>query len=145
MLRPGVGHVEMNLAKALFKLLWTPLLRHVAALGFRSPRSMAFIQGCGDNHITWQIIRAVTDSIIKELLVPYVRDCLNKREVPSVERYLAWASRVKNNNYHMLLKFANLLVAFCLMRSGVRKNNCSANQQPACPFRSSVGRALDSR
>ena len=96
MLRPGVGHEEMNVAKAIFKLLWTPLLRHVSSIkGFKTARSRAFIQGCGDNHITWQIIRVVTESIIKELLVPYVRLCSERNQEPTVDGYMAWVQGVK--------------------------------------------------
>ena len=37
LLRPGLGHIEMNAVKALFRLLWVPILRHVASLlGFKS-------------------------------------------------------------------------------------------------------------
>ena len=123
MLRPGVGHVEMTVAKAIFKLMWTPLLRHVAVLmGFRSPKAMSFIQGYGDNHITCQIIQVVTGGLIRELVLPYVRRCADSDDAPTVDGFITWTAGVKNNNYYMMLKSTNLLVAFCLMRRGVRKN-----------------------
>ena len=64
LLRPGLGHIEMNAVKVIFRLLWVPLLRHVAGLlGFRRGPAQAFVKNCGNNHLSWQLVCVVRDSV----------------------------------------------------------------------------------
>ena len=84
---------------------------------------MAFIQNCGNHHLTWQTIKVVLQSGTKELLLPYVRHCLSEHKEPSVKDYMVWAATATNNVYQMVRKFMNLLTAFTMMRTGIRRNN----------------------
>ena len=127
LLRPGPGHVEMNLCKVLFKFLWPPLLRHVAKiLGFTSDAAQSFIRSCGNHHVTWQLLRIVLESLSKELAVSYVRHCLAAESDPSAAGMLAWAAGSTNNNYVLMNKLCDYVLATSVMRAGVRRNNNEA-------------------
>ena len=127
LLRPGPGHVEMNVCKALFRLLWTPILRPIAKLlGFTSDGAQGFIKNCGNHHVTWQLVRVVLDALSKELSVSYVRHCLASKETISAEGMLVWAANAQNNDYIMMHKFCDLVLATSLMRAGIRRNNSEA-------------------
>ena len=127
LLRPGLGHVEMNSVKALFRLLWVPILRHVASLlGFKSGPAQAFIKNCGNNHVSWQLVCVLRESVCRELAVLYVRECLSESSSPSSSAFLNWATGVKNSNYTMLFKLVDLIVALTMMRAGIRQNNADA-------------------
>ena len=125
LLRPGLGHIEMNISKAVFKLMWVPVMRHVAnIMGFKSPRAMSYIQGCGDNHLTWQLVRIVLESLVKELMVPYVRQSMEAGKEVTVQDYMQWMDHTKNKNYQLHQKFVNVLIAMTQMRTGIRTNSC---------------------
>ena len=50
-LRPGPGHIEMNMAKCLLAVLWVPILSKVSAqLGFRSPKAQDVVRNGVDHH-----------------------------------------------------------------------------------------------
>lgn len=50
-LRPGPGHIELNMARALIKVFWHPYIQHFAILlGFRSLRAQDVIHNGVDNH-----------------------------------------------------------------------------------------------
>jgi hypothetical protein len=56
-LKPGNGHIEMNLLRCIFKLLWVPCLQEfVKALGFRSDKAQDYVLNDRDHHISWQIL-----------------------------------------------------------------------------------------
>ncbi|XP_062590246.1 uncharacterized protein LOC134251841 [Saccostrea cucullata] len=86
----GHGHFEINMTKALFKLLWDVclLMELAKMLGFKSPKALAACQAAHDHHKSWQILEIFLFAMSGELLVPYVRQALEK-ETPSVEEFLA--------------------------------------------------------
>ena len=127
LLRPGHGHVEMNCCKVLFRLLWTPVLQVVTKiLGFASDAAQTFIRNCGNHHVTWQIVRVTLESVSKELAVSYVRYCLTTNEEITADGILEWISTAQNNNYVLISKLCDLLLAVSVMRAGVRRNNSQA-------------------
>ena len=127
LLRLGSGHVEMNICKVLFRLLWAPVLQAVAKLlGFTSDGAQMFIKNRGNFHVTWQIIRVILDSILKELAVYYVRQCLTNDDEVTAEGMLAWAATARNNNYVLIHKVLDLVLATSVMRAGIRRNNSEA-------------------
>ena len=138
LLRQGLGHIEMNMCKAVFKLMWVPVLRHVAnIMGFKSPRTMMFIQGCGDNHLAWQLIRIVLETITKELMVPYVRCRMKMKKEITVGDYKVWMDSATNSNYQLYQKFVNILITLSQMSAGIRRNNCRsmlAGRQRVAPI-----------
>ena len=56
-LLPGLGHMEINLTKALFKLLWNVLLKDLALmLGWKSIKALTSCEKCSDHHKAWQML-----------------------------------------------------------------------------------------
>ena len=51
-LRPGPGHIEMNIARLLLSLLWVPFIKDLANdLGFRTPNVQQVFKNGIDHHI----------------------------------------------------------------------------------------------
>ena len=83
----------MNVCKALFRLLWAPILKSVSVLlGFTSDAAQGFVKNCGNHHLPWQMVRVVLESLSKELAISYVRHCMAGHERTSAEGMLLWAS-----------------------------------------------------
>ena len=88
LLRPGLGHFEINMVECIFKLLRVVLLKFVAKLlGFRSERALSYVycKTASDHHKSWEILQIVFQALSKELLVVFVREKLSKGEQPSVD------------------------------------------------------------
>ena len=125
LLLPGLGHMELNQSRILLKLLWEPILSHVVSLlGFRTPRAKQVVKEGIDHHCSRQILEACLEAISKELLTPYVRDCMKNNTTPNAESYQIWLSNVKDHTYlfyyHVTFSF---LLSFHLLTEAVRKNN----------------------
>lgn len=57
-LKPGNGHIEMNLLRVIFRLLWVPCLSTLTeSLGFRSEKAKNFLLSDRDHHMAWQILQ----------------------------------------------------------------------------------------
>ena len=86
------------------------------------------------NHRTHQTSSALLESLSKELLLPYVRYCLNNHLVPSSTNFNSWIESSQSADacfmfyYHS--SFSYLLV-FNLYIEGTQKNN-SEEMQVAC-------------
>lgn len=124
LLQPGLGHIEINMSKACFKLLWEICLKDVAKImGFRSLKALAACQSANDHHKSMQMLEIALFGISDELL-PYVRDKMNKKETASVLDYFTWCSHTQNQNYNCLTDIVfNYLLSLHYFRAGVRRNN----------------------
>ncbi|XP_046346471.2 uncharacterized protein LOC124127059 [Haliotis rufescens] len=57
LLLPGPGHMEINMAKASFKLLWDVILKDLGImLGFRTIRAQDACRHATDHHKAWQML-----------------------------------------------------------------------------------------
>ena len=124
LLLPELGHMEINLTKALFKLLWKVLLKGLALLlGWKSIKALTSCEKCSDNHKAWQILQILFSAGTKALLKPYVRQCIDTNTAPSLtDNYLAQQSP----NYILLYKVIfNFVFAINLFRLSVRRGNFS--------------------
>ena len=82
---PGTLHVEMNACKAFIGLNWDVFMMSFAeALGFRSPKPLE----------TWRLLEITHIAVANELLVPYVRHCLQRAEQPTAKGYWSWSNDV---------------------------------------------------
>ena len=125
-LRPGPGHIELNMARALMKLLWDPFLQHFTILlGFRSPRAQEIIHNGVDHHRSRQIISTLLNAFSKELIRPFVLEQRRKGEDADVNKYFEWLrGEVKDPNYIFAWRVCfTFLLAFQLYTESVRKNN----------------------
>ena len=125
LLLPGLGHMELNEARLLLKLLWEPLISHVSSLlGFRTPRAKQVVREGIDHHRNRQILSVCLDAISKELLVPFVRDSIKNDRDPTAEFYQEWLSHVEDRSYLFYYHITySYLLSFHLLTEGVRKNN----------------------
>ena len=88
LLLPGPGHMELNVARILLKLLWHPLISQLASLlGFRTPRAKDFVREGIDHHRTTQILSVCLVALSKELVLPDVCKWIRNEKEVSVEGY----------------------------------------------------------
>ena len=88
LLLPGPGHMELNEALLLLKLLRHPLISQLASkLSFRTPCTKDVVREGIDHHHRRQIISVCLEALSKELLLLYVRECIRNEEEVSVEGY----------------------------------------------------------
>ena len=124
---PGTLHIEMNACKAFVGLNWDVFMMSFAeALGFRSPKALEYIRKCSDHYKTWRLLEITYIAVADELLVPYVRHCLQRAEQPTAKGYWSWINDVVvGTNYIYLQQMIfTFLQAVMFFRCGVR--NCDA-------------------
>ncbi|CAG2233782.1 unnamed protein product [Mytilus edulis] len=137
LLLPGQGHYEINMVKALFKLLWDIGLIDLAKmLGFSSIKALQACQGA--TSISPQKLADTTAfmfAMAQELLKNYCSEQTNKNEPVSAVGYYQWLSGVQNHNYALM---SEIVFTYCLalhvFRAGVRRNNTAAIQTAKVKF-----------
>ena len=125
---PRAPTFEMNATKAFVKLNWPIFLSEIAKeLGYNTVKSLGYIERCSDHHKSWRFLEIVYISMTDELLVPYVRHCLQNQMQPSVSGYWAWNNEVDNPNYtYMQQMVFTFLHSIMLFRAGVRNSDSIA-------------------
>ncbi|XP_069134290.1 uncharacterized protein [Argopecten irradians] len=125
LLQPGLGHYEINLTKAFIKLTWDVVGEDLAKmLGFRTPKALNACKQANDHHKAWQMIEILLYGLGDELLLPYVRTCLDSGTEPSADGFFSWSQDAVNPNYRFLLEcIFTYGVALHYFRAGVRRNN----------------------
>ena len=76
-----------------------------------------------NHHKSWQILSILFYGTTDELLVPYIRQCLQQNIKPSVSGYHQWLTKVKNPNYIFLNKAIFHYLFLFLFRAEVMRNN----------------------
>ena len=121
-------HVEMNACKAFFDLNWEILLQDFCSImGYSTPKALEFAKRCADQHKSWKILEILYLAITDELLVPFVRYCLNDNISPSVDGYWKWAEDICDPNYMYMQQMAlTFLHGIMLFRVDCRNGNSDA-------------------
>ena len=121
----GPGHMELNEAGILLKLLWHPLISQLASMvGFRTPRAKDVVREGIDHHRTRQILSVCLEALSKELVLPFVHECIRNEEEVSVEGYRKYFKNVQNQSYIFFYDIAfSYLLSFHLLTEAIRKNN----------------------
>ena len=126
----GLLHLEMNAARAFTKLNWEVFMSSLGnVLGFKSTKAQAYLQKGADHHKLWHLLEIAYVSLSMELMVPYVRHCLSKNAVPSVDGYWNWSGEIKDPNYRYIQEsILNYAHSLMMLRAGIpiffwRSNN----------------------
>ena len=60
LLRPGTGHIELNMGKKLLSFLWVPLMSDLATyFGFRTPNAKVVFKSGVDHHRTREVLECM--------------------------------------------------------------------------------------
>ena len=132
LLRPGPGHIELNMARCLLSSMWVPLISHIAVqLGFRTDRALEVVRKGIDHHRSRQILSCLQEALSLELLVPFVKLCKLDGIVPSVQGYTTWLQHDVKDPVYMYCFFMcyYLLLGFHVYTEGTRK--CNSNTMMA--------------
>lgn len=123
---PGPGHIELNSARLLLKFLWQPFMSYfVKQLGFRTPKAQQVVLNGVDHHRSKQLLSCSLEAISKELVVPYVRHCIQMKEEPCNYGYQLWVENVVTDPTYMFLYHVTFtyLLSFHLYNEATRKNH----------------------
>ena len=101
-------------------------------LGYRTPHAKDVVCEGIDHHRTRQILSVCLEALSKELVLPYVHECIRNEEEVSVEGYQKYFKNVQNQSYIFFYDIAfSYLLSFHLLTEAIRKNNsqnsCSKN------------------
>ena len=101
-------------------------------LGFRTPHAKDVVREGIDHHRTRQILSVCLEALSKELVLPFVHECIRNEEEVSVEGYQKYFKNVQNQSYIFFYDIAfSYLLSFHLLTEAIRKNNsqnsCSKN------------------
>ena len=80
---------EIDAALAFEKLYWDVFKSSLrASLGFKYSKAQAFyFQKGSDHHKLWHVLEIMYLSLVMELMVLYVRDCVSKDVSPTLNDY----------------------------------------------------------
>ncbi|XP_077869158.1 uncharacterized protein LOC144360163 [Saccoglossus kowalevskii] len=136
LLRIGPRHMEMNMTKSFFELNWEVFMCSlVEMMGFKSERAQKYAKKCSDNHKSWALLEIFFDGTTDELLIPYVRKCMEKGFDASVKGFFRFLNEVKDPNYMYL---AEQCFTYCQAvvnyRAGVRRNNVDLMNAARCKY-----------
>ena len=139
LLVPGPGHIELNILRAVFSFTRKIFMEKLAdMLGFSSKAAKEFIIGCGNHHISWQILRIVIAALGAELFRVYVINCKKSLKTPSSVHFAQWKKNVVNPNFNFYYDLVfKLLVGLKCFRCGIRQNNTNymlAGRQTVAPI-----------
>ncbi|CAC5391852.1 unnamed protein product [Mytilus coruscus] len=127
-LRIGAGHYEMNLLKAFFELNWIPFLEVLCEkMGFLSDAAKMYAKACKDTHKSWHLLMVFHTSGLRELVIPYVRNCMVNGKTPEAKEFFHFTQTMyseENSNLKYLMdtvcRFSQGIINY---RMGVRRNN----------------------
>lgn len=126
LLIPGLGHIEINMIKGLFKLLWPIYFKDLAAmLGFRTVRAQTCCQNATDHHKAMQVLEIALFALADELIYEYCNICKQNNFQPSVEGYNFFLKNaVKNENFLFASEVVfTYMLSVYMFRAAVRRNN----------------------
>lgn len=67
-LKPGAGHMELNLVRSIFGAFFDIFIRPVAEmLGFTTPRALDYCKKALDHHKSWQILQVANKFLVIQL------------------------------------------------------------------------------
>lgn len=125
----GLFHLELNVARSFLSLNWEIFISTLArTLGFKSDRAQLYVKKGSDHHKTWKLLEISYLALSKELIYPYVKDCLKRNKEASVAGYWKWSdSDVNDPNFiYMQQMVFTYLHALMMLRTGARRNNVEA-------------------
>ena len=131
LLLPGLGHFEINVQKALVKVLWRLAYKDVAKeMGFKSKYAQDFCQNASNTHKTWELLQIMLFGTGDILLKKYI-DTVTPSETPSAEHFWAWAQSVPNETYYFLCDMIfNYIVALYYYKDAMRQ--CDSQKMLVC-------------
>lgn len=125
----GGGHFEMNLVKGFFELNWLPFMEKLCEeMSFTSDAAKLYAKNCKDHHKSWQLLLTLHLSVLRELVLPYVRHCLLTKENYTGKGFFKYVDKsymeIPNLRYIMdqVCRFSQGIINF---RIGTRGNNAA--------------------
>ena len=125
-LKTGDGHVEMNMMKSFVELNWEVFFKDlVQRMGWKSDIALQCAKNCSDNHKTWQLLLIYHFGTLMELVIPYVRRCIEESIVPTADGFIQFTKKFESDpNYMYLLEMTTIYSQSIInFRMGIRRNN----------------------
>ena len=96
----GLFHLELNACRAFIKLNWEIFAGKLGyVLGFQSPKAQQYLQKGSDHHKAWHFLEILYISLSLELVVPYAKEHIVSKTVPTISGYWQWCEETEDPNY----------------------------------------------
>ena len=125
LLRPGPGHIEINMVKAFVDLTWNVFFRELAiTMNFRSEMALKYAQKVSDHHKGWTLCRIARESVCRELVVPFVHEKLEVgQQNLTAKEFFEYVMCAQDPNYAFMCDILfEILDAVFMYRGGIRCN-----------------------
>ena len=124
LLRPGIGHIEINAFKSVFKLTWNIFMESLAQLlCFQSEKALNYARNAKDHHKTWEMVLVAVHGTTEELMVPYVKRCEQIGIEPSVSGFETYVADSDDSTLELTFNVLKKMISILALRTGVRRNN----------------------
>ena len=131
----GLGHEEMNMVKSFVEFSWDFMFKEFAeSQGYKSAKSLAFVKGCGDHHMSFDNLKKFREAVWYEIIFSFVND-------PNVTSYnfdalMCWKTQQSDATLTFLI---DTVLRYCesifVFRRGVRTSNDDIIQAARSSFR----------
>ena len=122
--------------RCFFRLVWDPIMGKLAEmLNFKTTKAKQCLQNVSDHHKGWSFFMTYLIETGDELILPYVKECIQGNTTPTLQDYMSWSGKLQDPTYEFVrdltLSFA---FAILLFRTGVRRNNHDLIQSARSKF-----------
>ena len=116
-----VADILKLMFRAFFDIYFDVLLEDLAKLlGFQSEKAISYCKKATDHHKTWDIIRIALEGTSAEMVLPYVRMCLQKGQTPTAQSLKDHFSSISSMKMQVLFEaVTRYLLAIVLFRNGL--------------------------
>ena len=109
-LRIGGFHMELTMHRSYVKLNWEINYSQIARFAnFNSPKGQYVMKHVSDLNKSTDLFMASRTAKIRELLVPYIKECKLRNKIPDEKDFDQWLhSEVKDENYKLCVQIESL-------------------------------------
>ena len=122
----GLFHECQTMMRAFVHLTWNIDLEALAkSIGLDSPKALFSFSKGVDFRKTFDLLRQARSAKLRELLNPYVQECLDRNVQPNVAGFLSWTENTSlSENYKLILNIERVFgTSLILFLSSMRANN----------------------
>ena len=99
LLRPGGGHIEINMFRSFSDIYFDVFLRDIARLlGFQTQKALNYCKRANDHHKSWDILNIAMEGTAAEMVLTYVREAINENQVPTAHGFKDYFLSMSQNN-----------------------------------------------
>ena len=124
---PNLGqfHYLLTLMRSYIKMIWNVDLSDLAkAINLDSPKAQFMVQHCTNLRKVLDCVRAAREARKREMVLPFIKQCLEEETEISLENFFLWLKNVKDQTYRTVYNLESKFgTALSLFHASMRANN----------------------